>query len=87
MQTCEFHIFITPTSPDQLSKCHFQDIFISSTKLVFEIKELLHFQRPRPLEILVKFRKEQNNGEWSVDKAFSILIFLTDSCILLEINK
>ena len=29
-------------------------VFISSTKLVFESKELLNFQRPRPLEILLK---------------------------------
>ena len=62
-------------------------VFISSTKLVFEIKELLNFQRPRPLEILLKFRKEKNYRGWSVDRAFSILTFLADSFILFEINK
>ena len=62
-------------------------VFISSTKLEFEIKELLNFQRPRSLEILLKFRKEQNNREWSVDRTSSILAFLVNSCILFEINK
>ena len=57
-------------------------VFISSTKLVFEINELLNSQRPRPLGILLKFTKEQNSGEWSVERAFSILTFLADSCIL-----
>ena len=61
-------------------------VFTSSTKL-FEIKELLNFQRPQPLDILLNFREEQNNGEWSVDRAFSILTFIADSCILFEINK
>ena len=51
------------------------------------IKELLNFRGPRLLEILLKFRKEQNNGEWSVDRAFGILTFSADSCTLLEINK
>lgn len=62
-------------------------VFISSTKLEFEIKELLNFQRPRSLEILLKFRKEQNNREWSVDRTSSSLAFLVNSCILFEINK
>ena len=51
------------------------------------MKELLNFQRPWPLEILLKFRKEENNGKWSVDRAFNVLTFLADSCTLFEINK
>ena len=51
------------------------------------MKQLLNFQRPRPLEILFKFRKEQNNGEGSVNRACSILTFLANSCRLFEINK
>ena len=39
---------------------------------VFEIKNLLNFQRLASLEILLKFKKEQNNGEWSVDRTFSV---------------
>ena len=52
---------------------------------MFETKELLEFQRLRPLDIFLKFMKEQNNGEYSVDRAFSILSFLADSRILFEI--
>ena len=54
---------------------------------MFEVKKLLKFQRPRPLEILVKYRKQQNNEKWSVDRVFNISKFLAGSCISFEINK
>ena len=36
--------------------------FISSTKLVFETKELLNFERPQPLEILLNLGKTKIMG-------------------------
>ena len=41
---------------------------------------------PPRTQIRVKFRKEQNNGEWLIDWTFSVLTFLADSCILFEID-
>ena len=60
---------------------------IFSVYLVFEIKELLNFQKPFPQSIISFNSSEKTFGEWSVPKKARTSVFLTNSCKVLEIWK
>ena len=50
-------------------------------------KELLSFHKPLPLDISVFLDNEKNIGEWSLDRAGKMSVFLIDSCKSFETRK
>ena len=50
-------------------------VFISSTKSLLQINELLNFQNPGPFTQFKQLMKEQKTVEWSVENAFKISTF------------